>query len=802
MPKQIKPNYCHIIDAQSYIVIGMRLVLLFVVLFCFSSCNSTKFLKEDETFLKKNIIEVNTPDDNGKKVLIAKLKTLTHQKPNGKLLGVFPKEWIYYKNSEPGDTSKINKFMREKVGEPPAIYDHWMTQKSAQDMQNYLSNRKGYFNAKVEYDSLTLQKITAAIYKVNTGQRYRVNSVTYISKDEELLNFVNQLKKDAILKKGDYIDASTADLELTRLTYELQNNGYANFASNYFTIKGDSSLNKNAVDLYIEIRTPVNQGYHQKYYIGDVKVYTDYFPNVNDTTYSVKTIGNKKYFSHHPEFLVNPKVINRKIYLSSGNTYRRIDYSATQKKLSELGAYKFVTINVQPKPGVDSLLEVRILLTPFKTLWETDTGGDFFFSTISQNNRRIFGISLNEQLKNRNILGGSENFTISAEAGAEIQIQQPQVILRTFNTGINTALEIPKFVDAYGLKNIISKATTQKQYNDLQNNTTSTINAGFHFVNVFDSYRLSSVNIGLRYIFKPNPNTRWVFRQTTFEYNDYNLKEAFKKRIEANKLLLRSYDDNLITGLIFHNLNFVNNKYLKRSGLGRTIFASLEISGLETFLLNNAYNAITGKNDTWKLTGDIVFSKYVKTKLETRITKTINTRQSIAFRGFAGVIIPFGEVEASPFFKQFSVGGANSMRGWNQKELGPGSYSELLVHPIEGQTFYQTGDIRFEANVEYRFDMIWYLEGAIFLDAGNVWTLKENASRPGAKISSHFLNEIAINTGYGVRLDFDYFNIRFDFGLKLRNPFPREETGRYWLTWREFKKQKLGTFHVAINYPF
>ena len=418
------------------------------------------------------------------------------------------------------------------------------------------------------------------------------------------------------------------------------------------------------------------------------------------------------------------------------------------------------------------------------------------------NNPRVFGFALSSQFKNRNFLGGAEQFTIGTETGVDLQIN-PTAMLRTVNFGVNTALEIPKQSDFFGMNRFSrwSGLFSENRYQSFKENTTTTINAGFNFVNIIDSYRRSSLNAGYIYDYRPNSNTRYLIRQLGLDYNNYVLKDTFVARIDSNQLLLRSFEDNLLTGFFFRDITYVYNHPINAKGQSYTFITSLEISGLETFLANKAYNAISGNDNVWKLANNIGFSKYIRFEIDPRWYKYFNSKQSFVARAYFGAIIPFGDSEVNPYSKQFSVGGPNSLRGWDQKELGPGAYSELIFNPQFNQTFYQTGDIKMEVNLEYRFDMVWVVEGALFVDVGNVWTLKSN-ERPGSKFTGEFYDQLAVAAGYGLRFDFTYFNIRFDFGYKLRNPFNFPNTNRKWYTLDEVAEQKFGNFQVAVNYPF
>jgi len=784
-------------------------------IFCFAafvllgtSCNSSKYLKENETFLKKNKVSLKSDSKISDKYLLkANLKNLIEQKPNGKF-ALIPKEYIYYKNTEPGDSSWYNRFALNYMAEPPTIYDSLSSERSAEAMKNYLVNKKGYYNAEVDFQHKIKFPKAEVEYIVDPKQRYKINSIEYFGDDNDVISAMESLDERALIKPGDYIDAAAFDLELTRLSVALQNKGYANFATNFISIKGDSSLNNHSVDVFLELLPPLPDSFHQKFTVGDINVFTDFHREQDTSKLDLSFFNDAYYHKQGKKFLVKPKAIDNAIFLKPGNVYQRDLRTKTRRKLSELGTYRFVTLNARLDAVHDSIINYDILLTPFQKKWVADFGWDVFISSTSQTsdgNNQVFGFSLNNQFKNRNFLGGAEQFTISSQGGLELQFNADNnlSVVRSASLGMNAALEIPRQRNLLGMKPLINVLgiVSDKHFAKFKDNTTTTISAGFNYTNLVDNFSRSSINAAYSHNFKPNATSRFVIRQLGLEYNDYELAPIFSSRIEDNQLLLRSFDDNLLTGLFFRDVTYIYTKPVNLDGNSYAFIANFEWSGVETFLTNKLYNAVSGNNSDWKLNNNIEFAKYFRLEIDPRFYEFFSERHSFAARAYAGVIIPFGSSAAAPFFKQFSVGGPNSLRGWDQKELGPGSY--LDPDPVEGQTFFQTGDIKLEINLEYRFDIFYVFEGAFFLDAGNVWTLKENSERPGAQITSDFMDEIAVSAGYGIRFDFDYFNIRFDFGYKLRNPYPFEGSdNRYWYNWSEIKRQKFGNFQVAVNYPF
>ena len=785
-------------------------IFCFATLILFStSCNTSKFLNENETFLNKNEVKIKSKSKIDNKIILkSNLKKLVQQQPNGSFVTI-PREYIYYKNSQPGDSSWHNRFFMKYMAEVPAIYDSLSTKRSAEAIRNYLINKKGYYNATVEYNEKTKFPRTEVEYIVDPKDRYKINSIEYFGNDHEVVNEIRSINKKALIKEGDYIDASAFDLELTRLSLALQNKGYANFATNFLSIKGDSSLNNSGVDVFLELLPPLPDSFHQKYTIGEVNVFTDYHRDQDTSKLDFQFFNNAYYHKQAGDFLVKPKAIDNAIFLKPGNIYNRDSRTKTRKKLSELGTYRFVTMNARLDALHDSIINYDILLTPFHNKWVADFGWDFFISSTSQTsdgNNQVFGFSLNNQFKNRNFLGGAEQFTISSQGGLELQFNSADNIsfIRSASVGMNAALEIPRQRNLMGMKPLINVLgiVSDKSFQTFKENSTTTISAGFNYTNLVDNYSRSSINAAFSHNFKPNSTSRFIIRQLGLEYNDYELSPNFEVRIKNNPLLLRSFDDNLLTGVFFRDVTYIYTQPVNAEGNSFAFISNFELSGMETFLTNKLYNAVSGANTDWKLNNNIEFAKYFRIDIDPRFYEFFSDKHSFAARFYAGIIVPFGSSTAAPFFKQFSVGGPNSLRGWDQKELGPGSYSGALLMPIQDQTFFQTGDIKLEFNLEYRFDIFYVFEGAFFLDAGNVWTLKANDERPGAQISSDFIDEIAVSAGYGFRFDFTYFHIRFDFGFKLRNPYPDINTGRYWYNWDEIKAQNLGNFQVAVNYPF
>lgn len=762
----------------------MLFILGFTLL---SSCSPSRKLAGKKLLIKNNIeISSDVPVENKSK-LKKELKTLIKQKPNTSVLFVIPSEYL---------------------GADPVAHDPAMVDATVQNMQNFLVNKRGFYHSEVYADSLSNDKNIEVTYHIKPSEQYHVGDIHFYGQDSSLIEEIEGLKSKAVLKTGDPIDAGLFDLELSRITLALQNMGYANFAANYFKIKGDSSTAERKVDIFFEVISPLPDTTHTRYTIGDVNVYTDYHRAQKEDMVTGEVFDNKLFKRQSVDFIVSPGNINNMIFLNRGDLYSRENRSKTFRKLSGLGTYKFVTISPEVSAEHDSVLNYNIYLTPQQHSWVADFGSEIFYSTVNQNNRQLLGINLSTQFQNRNFFGGGEQFTVGSETGMELQFNP--LAASTVNLGLNSNLEIPKQVDLFNMARVLTKTgiLPQVEYTKFREETTTNIGLGLSFVNILNNYSISSISANYAYDYKRSKNVRFLITTLGVDLNIYDLDPIFVQQYQDNQFLLNSFEDNLITGFLFKDITYIKSTPANSRGMSKALLLSFEASGWEKSILNTIYNAISGSNSDWKA-GSLPFSRFLRFEADRRWYQQFG-KSTLAMRLYGGVIVPFGNAISAPFVKQFSVGGPNSLRAWDQRELGPGGYPVALENPVANQTFFQQGDVKFEFNIECRFPVVWLLEWAFFLDGGNVWTLREDTERNGSQISDQFMKQIALGIGYGLRWDFDYFNIRFDFGYKLRNPYDESEAVRtpldnlngHWYTWKGIKDQGFGNFQVAVNYPF
>lgn len=762
-------------------------------------------MTDDDLLLVGNGLDITTVSKlQDKQGLENELASLYLQKPNTNVLGI-PREWLYLRHADPQDTGWYDNWARDRVGEPPTLLDTVATAQTAGAMQKYLRNKKGFYEATVK-TAVNVKGYKAKVdYIIDAGQRYLIDSVFYIGYDKAMLDIIESMRPQSLVDRGDPADATLFDLEKNRIVVNLQNMGYADFVSNYLEVMGDSTGGDHEIDIFMEVISPLPDSIHRQYTVGDIHVYTDHYKGQLSSNTDTTRYNGKVYRHELRKFLVRPQIIDNSIYLEKGDILTRRNRTSTYRRLSDLSTYRFVSLNPLPSPIIPYAIDYDIHLTPHQNKWINDRNLDVYYSNFTQRERQLIGVGASTSFTNRNLLGGSERYKVSGEGSVEFD--PVNLLINRYNVSIDNSLQIPRLVDYAGIFRFLNRRDllTDNNYQKLQREAKTNLRLGFNRNGVVDFYGISIFNASAQYLYTINKNAQVNFSPSAFSLNNYSEFINFKEIVGDNPLIINSFADNLITGYLFSHGSFIYNSNKSSKGYSWSFTGDLEVSGWETYLANQAYNVISDTDDKWQFLDRFEFSQFAKIELDWRFYKDISSKQQLAARFSLGVGSAFGNSEAIPFIKQFSVGGPNSLRAWDQKELGPGSYDSLLISPIvidgRPQLFYQSGDFLLEANLEYRFDLFWILEGALFTDVGNVWTLKEDPDRPGSGISTQFYDDLAVAAGWGLRFDFSYFIIRFDFGYRLRNPYPDRVTGKHWNP-KPFSPNRLGNLQVAVNYPF
>ena len=764
------------------------------------SCNITNFLQEDQYYVEEvKTVILNAGSESSEAELKTELEKFYRLKSTNKR-----KNYNYFKLRDKEDPGWIGRWRRNKRSEAPNLLDSAQVLNTVNDLQQYLRNKKGYHQATVEHRTTKLNKSRSSIITilVDTGPQYKINKLHHLTKDSTIDKIYSVIKKNSILKQGGPIDAFQMDLEKQRIVSAFQKGGYADFNLTDLEVSGDSTDLDNAWDIFITILPDPVKNNHTKFTIGEISVYTDYNKFHKEGGLQSEYQFDKTFYKSSEDFLVRPSTIDRKIYLKSYDRYNSENYNKTVRNLFSLGTYSFAKVTPVVSRQDSSIIDYKILLTPHNNKWVLDVGLEAFFSNISRINGNVIGIGFGAGIQDRNAFGGSETFESSIEAGVEFQ---PSGLgLNSLSLGFNNSIKIPTLTKPFNVLRPANKLGLIKDENMsiLQNESSSSLNLGFNYLDILNYFRIYSINAGYGYDITLNKRNRITFNQIGVNYTNYLIPPDgdFDTIISNNAVLENSFQTSFFTGLLFKDLTYTYQTERARNRNNYGLISRLEFSGLEVYGLNQAYNALSGNNKIWRLSDGSDLEKMIKLELDGRWYAKSGPRTQLAARVRTGIAIPIGDDKTVSYIEQFFVGGPSSIRAWRPMHLGPGNFSnDEFYAPSDTTIFYQRGDIVLDFSLEYRFDLIWYLEGALFLDGGNIWTIRDDINRPESTFNGRFMESLALGYGYGFRFDFNYFLIRFDLGFKLKYPQKNPNNDSYWIS---PKGQRFGNFNIAVNYPF
>ncbi len=793
---------------------------IFLLLCC--SCNTKKYLKADEAFVKKNIIEFAGKDKVKHKATIKyDLSTVVKQKPNKRLFLV-PRRYYYYKTYNRDSLKFFGRFVQRVFAEPPSIYSDDLAEKTASSMQYYMINR-GYFNAEVYYETEIKKKKSYTTYTVYPNKLYVLDTINYFSEDSTIQQLLQRLKKDSHLESGGPADAKLYDLEVNRITQAIRNQGYAQFYPNYIDQPvGDSTNYK--INLRIEALRVADTINHQIYSIGEIDIYPQFSPEQRLQEKADTIIDGVRFFTGGEKMKVKPGAILRAIKFRRGELYAQNKVDETTRQLNGIGIFRFIS----PKSEIDSLdnskmnfkiyLSLRkhqevgaeIELNNSRTSTAADTEGLFDLS--------LLGIGANLSYTNRNTLRAAELLSININGNTDLNFDRGESLFNTFDFTTTAKLNFPRFIDLTRMWKGLDKIRliSRPFYQALKSNSTTRLTLGYNYHDQINFSKYNSFNAYFGYDLQRNETDRYQINQIGIDYFIPGAcRGPFCMILENNPFLAKSFQKQLFTGFLLRNMLYEHKGQPNTNGQSFYFRTDFEISGLEVMAVNWLYNRL---EEPFKIgrADPIEYSQYVFLSLDGRYYKQLSPTRSIAYRLMSGIILPYGTSDEVPYVKQLYVGGPTSIRGWQIRELGPGAYREDVQDTIA--SYYQTGEFKLEFNVEYRFDMFWLLDGAFFVDGGNVWTLQEDTSRVGSQllwkprfsqelgrdVGDNFLKQLAISSGFGIRLD-SYFFLRFDIGLQMRSPY--EVDGSHWLM-KSYGRAERGplkkylNYNLAIGYPF
>lgn len=836
---QISRTPCsHLIPILKKVLFVLVLTMPFL-----QSCSTNRFLEAnngEKTWLTINKIEFDKTEGDrvkNKNNLVEQLGQRFQQRRNRKLFGI-PRTYFYFISL---DTINKNKFglasdrtMRRVLGEEPVYIDSSKAERTAELMTTFLQN-KGYFKAEVDYSVETNEKKSkgSVTYLVKSKGLYTIDTLIYQSKDTTILRILQDISEYSYLKSGEPIDIELYEKEVSRITNYLVNNGYANFYPQYINSLEafDSSNTALNSKLIFEILPPKDKEFHQSYTIGDIFVYPEYNPNFEKLPQPNALINGVHFSISGEELEVKPKSLTNNIALKKGDLYKFENVEATRRQIGALGVFTTPTIKTSIDPELPDVMNFHILLTSNKK-WELQLSGDVSYT--ERNNgpgitANLIGLTGGVSFSNRNLFRGAELLVLSSDVGVEIApFNNSSTFFNSVDLGFQTDLYFPRFVEFPKVWNGFSKIFgSNSYYEKLKKIGISRVSTSYDWLNLIDNYDLHFGNVSFGHEIKLSAaktiNTNQAGIDILLPFIDEGSR--FDMLLDDQPFLERSFRKQLMTGFFFKDINYIYDE----SFLGYNSYwyfsAYFDLSGLEVMTTDFLYNELSNKNDTLSI-GDLDFSHYVKLDLDARRYWKFGGDKTLVARLNVGVVKPFYKSSDVPYVKQFYAGGANSIRGWYARGLGPGSHIDpISLDNQRRNQFYQAADFKIEMNLEYRFLIgrpfnFFNLHGAVFLDGGNIWTLDYDDDRLGSQLTfktekrlnpdtgelelirNNLFNTLALSAGAGLRFDVSYFTFRTDIGLPIKNSFPDPNRNNSYIA--DYKKWQFRdiVWSLGLGYPF
>lgn len=767
---------------------GFRYALLATVVFLLASCSATKYVPEGSYLLD----EVRIQTDN-KEIKPSNLAMYVRQNPNSKWFSLMKTQLYVYNWSGKDSTRWINRTLR-RLGDVPVIYSTEETNRSSEEMTKAIQNM-GYMGATVEPISQSKKKKMKLIYKVSSGKPYKIRSLKYDIQDDKIMEYMRRDSASTYLSEGMYFDVNKLDAERQRITDNLLHNGYYKFNKEYISYTADTVRNTYLVDLTLHL-APYKQRdddvaqKHRQYYINKVNFITDYNVLESSALSSIE-INDSVHYKEFPiyykdKLYLRPKVLTNNLRIVPGTLYNEQDVQRTYSNFGRLQALKYTNIRFfETQIGDTSKLNAYVMLTKSKHQ-------SVSFGLDGTNSAGDLGAAASVSFQNRNIFRGSETFMIKLRGAYEAVsgLQGGYNHEDYTELGAEATINFPRFLFPFLSNDFKRKirATTEfgVQYNYQIRPEFSRIVTSANwsykwgFQSRYSQHRIDLLDINYLYM----PTISKEFRE---KYLDK----------EQNAILKYNYEDRLIvrTGYSY-TYNSAGQALMNNTIIGNSYSVRFNFESAGNLLYAIAEMTNKKKNDSGEYALlNIPFAQYIKGDFDFAKNIVIDNRNSVAFHIGAGIAVPYGNATLVPFEKRYFSGGANSVRGWSVRDLGPGAFSG------DGNFLNQSGDLKLDASIEYRTRLFWKLRGAVFVDAGNIWTLREYESQPGGKFElNKFYKQIAVAYGLGLRMDLDFFVLRFDGGMKAINPVYENKKERFPIIHPKFSRDFA--FHFAVGYPF
>jgi outer membrane protein assembly factor BamA len=695
-----------------------------------------------------------------------------------------------------GLESKIedgNNFMQ--WGEKLAVLDTSATRLTQERFTGYLSS-KGYFKNQVGYRIDTIGSQAEVTYTINPGKAYFIDTIFYDIEDSAVSSLVMAHTNKSLIKRGDRYDQAKFSAERERLDFLLKDFGYFDFSRQYIVFDVDTAFRPNKkVAVEITINDPLRRDHHKKFTITEVNFMTDAGVNKPDKKRAARDHHGIHFMYYEDEY--NLRILSQRVFLQPGNIYSRTEALNTQRQLANLDAFKFVSIDYDTTGGK---FIANIYTSPLdRYQWSNEAGVN-----VTQGYPGPF---INTSFRKRNVFRGLESIDFSGRFGFEgvASATSDQNVYKSTEAGVNITMTFPQ---------IIFPLSERVKYGLGNNNPKTKLLLGYAYTDR-PEYRRSFASLSGTYTLENKRTTQYSFTFANITVIDTlntsaDFREFLREQEEfGNFSLVNSFYPSLVTSMIF-GWTWNHNNY---GGFDRNavfIRAQLESGGTIWNIADPSFLSDY----------ELQYFQYLRLGVDIRRNRIIDKNTVVAYRFNAGVAYPYGSNESLPYEKFFFVGGSNSIRAWRPRRLGPGSFKPNLSEDPEANGLFdynieKPADILLEASIEMRRKLFGFVDGAVFVDAGNVWTFKPWQKKVDDEViengNSEFLwnqfyREIGIGTGFGVRFDFTFLILRFDVGIKVYDP-ARDEGDRWVLSRMKFFKpfginREPVIYNVGIGFPF
>lgn len=728
-----------------------------------ASCSVSRFVPDGHYLLDKvtivsDSVQLNTNPFNG----------FVRQHPNSKWFNLLKVPMLPYALSSTDSAKSINRFLW-RIGEEPVTEDTLLTERCLRDIRSAVQNL-GYLNAEVTADRKYHKHKVDVTYHIDPKSRYTVNLVERDIQDEGLSQLISSQSASSLLQEGMPFDVNVLDAERSRINSLIINNGYYHFNKDYIRFEADST----DMDQQVSLRMVLSP-----YRASSSSPASPHVPY---------RIGRVSYNFVNDNCSLRNSVLQRFTHIAEGGPYREQDVQSTYSSLGSLDAVLSANVRMDYDQRDSTLLNPVISLV-------TNSPNSFSAELEGTNSAGDLGAAVAFSYQNCNLFRGSEVFGVKLRGAFEnIRGLDGYDDQNFLEYSIESSLRFPDFLFPFLSSDFRRRSRATSEVSLMFD---SQDRPEFHrrVLSATWRYRWNGLDkrshhrfdlLDLNYVYMP-----WISKTFKSEYLD---------NPNSRNAILRYNYENLFIMKLGYNFNYSTLAVGQTSSYGTNAYSL-------RFAVETAGNLLNGisrlffpdkKGGEYYKVFNIAYAQYAKFDFDFAKSFRINDRNSVALHFGLGVAAPYGNSRILPYEKRYFSGGANSVRGWSVRSLGPGKFKG---HDGRIDFINQTGDMKLDMNVEYRSHLFWKVDGAVFVDAGNIWTLRDYEDQPGGQFTfPTFWRQIAVSYGIGLRFNFNYFILRFDGGMKAINPAYEDNASHFPFLHPNFDRDFA--FHFAVGLPF